>query len=63
MEEKELKPCPFCGNKAHIRDGHENSYIGGYSIDIIVECEYCGANISTCYGEHVGVDVTRDTAK
>lgn len=63
MGENELKPCPFCGNKAHIYDTNEHNYIGGYSIDLIVECDFCGANISTYYGKHVGVEVTRDTAE
>lgn len=40
-----LKDCPFCGNQVKIREGHDHSYIGGYSVTLYVECTYCTAQI------------------
>lgn len=39
MEDKKLKPCPFCGAKAEIKEsGHGHDVIAAYAL-----CEGCGA--------------------
>lgn len=43
--EIKLKPCPFCGGKAHIE---EKVTLGGSSI-VWVECESCGARLPDIY--------------
>lgn len=45
-------PCPFCGNKAQYRQGHEHCYIGGYDTTIYVECSYCPAEMSGSFGKN-----------
>ena len=37
MKETELKPCPFCGGKARLYDGHMDAYG--------VVCEKCGVKL------------------
>ena len=44
MREKELKPCPFCGGEAKLKN---SPYIEGY--DYWVECEDCFVSTAT-YG-------------
>ena len=42
MENRELKPCPFCGGEAKITKsgyGHSKDY---YSADYRIGCERCG---------------------
>ena len=39
---KQLKPCPFCGGKAHIRNVTENDGYVHYET-VCVLCEDCGA--------------------
>ena len=57
------RSCPFCGNKAQFRDGHEHCYIGGYDITIYLECSHCLAEMSTSYGMNGKKETTKDEAK
>lgn len=58
-----LKPCPFCGNEATYREGHEHCYIGGYDINISIECTYCSAEMGSSYGTNAGKETTEQEAK
>lgn len=40
----EIKPCPFCGNKAEYWEDNQ------YSDRHVIECGYCGANKRSEYG-------------
>lgn len=61
--ENTLKNCPFCGNKAEYREGHEHSYIGGYSITVYVECTHCSAQMDYHYGTDCGKEITEKQCK
>lgn len=44
---EELKPCPFCGNKAKVKcvgKGHNRAELG-----VKVECCYCGCGTEVIY--------------
>lgn len=47
----ELKPCPFCGGKARMKQDKSEGiqYRGRFSVWFHVECEGCGARTKTCY--------------
>jgi phage terminase large subunit GpA-like protein len=45
-------PCPFCGNKANYRQGHEHSYIGGHDTTVYIECSHCPAEMSGSFGQN-----------
>lgn len=40
----EIKPCPFCGNKAEYWEDSQ------YQDRHVIECQYCGANKRSEYG-------------
>lgn len=55
---EELKPCPFCGGKARIRQDKTDGiqYRGMFSVFFHVECEGCGARGKTYYAAFPFVD-------
>lgn len=61
--EPKLDNCPFCGNTAQFREGHEHSYIGGYSITVYAECTYCSAEMNYYYGSDCGKEITEEECK
>lgn len=40
-----LKPCPFCGGKAKVRESKDSRSEEGYSLSEVV-CAECGANVT-----------------
>ena len=62
-KEKNILPCPFCGNLAEFREGHEHCFIGGYSITIYLECSYCSCEFSTSYGRSGKDETSKEEAK
>ena len=46
---KELKPCPFCGGKAHIKILSKTYGNRKEGIDFKVKCEKCGVEANQAY--------------
>lgn len=42
MREKELKPCPFCGGKAFLKDGKPKTF---GTFEALVICTNCSASV------------------
>lgn len=42
MKEKELKPCPFCGGKAFLKDGKPETF---GTFEALVICKNCSASV------------------
>ena len=42
MSEKELKPCPFCGGEACLKDGKPITYS---RFEVLVICKKCSASV------------------
>lgn len=57
-----IKNCPFCGNEAKIKEGHEHTFIGGYTISLLLECSCCSAGMSSCFGNSMGKEITKESA-
>lgn len=42
MNEKELKPCPFCGGEAFLKDGKPTTF---GTFEALVICKNCSASV------------------
>lgn len=68
MSEKELKPCPFCGGKAFLKDGKPTTF---GTFEVLVICKNCSASIvgvsrinfaTHRFEEKIGYDLAREQA-
>ena len=39
-----LRPCPFCGNKAELHQGHRCVAHGEYPMIAYIQCTFCNAS-------------------